>query len=260
MKIDDSSAANQNYASGIQKLLINDTSLSKLENTLGSFDLSFLEMLTSLSDTRKQEALRSYTLADKSSASSSKVISAKVLSFLEKAASQVESEEPTEEVVDDIDYVSLNDSVDADMILLKEAMTPIDFQYLKQVVIPGLPILLGTVPVQSVFPVEKNGSISYQGFGVSEQLDALIQQGYKTGRPIRVELNDKTSLVLKIKNGQVSAEFVSSDRAASMAMQQQLDELRNRMSAKNLPVGTLDAKYKENHQSGKKNSSNAQSE
>ena len=53
--------------------------------------------------------------------------------------------------------------------------------------------------------------------------------------------------MLKIRNGQVSAEFVSTDKTMAMAMQQELDDLRQRV--KHLPVGTLDSKYQDSRQS-----------
>lgn len=138
--------------------------------------------------------------------------------------------------------------VEKDMALLQSELSPIDIQYLKQSVIPGLPILMGSVPIESIFPRE-NGQFSYRGHDISPKLADLIEKGYKTGRPIRVDLDPKSAVVLKIRNGQVSAEFVSSDRTMSLVMQQELDDLRHRMALKNLPVGNLEAKYQDPRQS-----------
>ncbi len=138
--------------------------------------------------------------------------------------------------------------VDQDMVLLKDALTPSDVQYLKQAVIPGLPILMGTVPASTVFPTGEDGEFSYRGFDVSPKLTELIEKGYRSGRPIRVELDANSSVVLKINNGQVSAQFVSADKNAAAVMQQGLDDLRNRMLARNLPVGQLEYQYRNPHQ------------
>lgn len=137
------------------------------------------------------------------------------------------------------------DSVDHDMVMLKDALTPTDIQYMKQVVIPGLPILMGSVPTNSIFPTGEDGEISYRGFEISPKLAELIEKGYQSGRPIRVELDTESAVVLKIRNGQVSAQFVSSDKNASTMMQQGLDDLRNRLLARNLPVGQLEYQYRD---------------
>jgi hypothetical protein len=130
------------------------------------------------------------------------------------------------------------------MVLLKDALTPVDVQYMKQVVIPGLPILVGNVPSNSIFPTGEEGEISYKGFEVSSKLSEMIEKGYRSGRPIRVELDPNSAVVIKIRNGQVSAQFVSTDKSA-LSMQHGLDDLRNRMLARNLPVGQLEYQYRD---------------
>jgi hypothetical protein len=141
--------------------------------------------------------------------------------------------------------------VDKDMVMFKDEMTALDVQYMKQAVIPGLPILVGTVPFESVFPSAADGEISYRGFDISPKLAELIEKGYRTGQPIRVELDPNSSVVLKIRNGQVSADFVSNDKAAALSMQHELDDLRNRMMSRNLPVGSLEYKYRDPNSSGR---------
>ncbi len=146
--------------------------------------------------------------------------------------------------------------VEKDMALLQSDLTELDTQYLKQIVIPGLPIAMGSVPFNSVFPTSESGQISYRGFEVSPKLAELIEKGYKTGRPIRVELDPHSAVVIKIRNGQVSAQFLSTDKTLAMVMQQDLDDLRNRMIQKNLPVGTLEYQYRDpsrSHQNQEEN-------
>jgi hypothetical protein len=138
-----------------------------------------------------------------------------------------------------------DEAVDHDLILLKDALTPADIQYMKQVVIPGLPILVGNVPSETIFPTGENGEISYRGFEVSTQLSELIEKGYRTGQAIRVDLDPNSAVILKIRNGEVSAQFVSADKLAGSGMQQSLDDLRNRMLARNLPVGQLEYQYRD---------------
>lgn len=216
-----------------------------LDITLEDLDLSFLDLLTSVATddkARSADGLEN-TNAKVAKSKEKEVSSAKEtekaprLSLVEKASESKESDDKTQ--------------VEKDMILFKEQLTDIDRQYMKQVVIPGLPILMGTVPFQSVFPPAEDGQISYKGFDVSPKLAELIEKGYKTGRPIRVELDANSAVVLKIRNGQVSADFVSADKGATLMMQQELNDLRNRMASRNLPVGTLEYKYQDPSQSGR---------
>lgn len=221
---------------------------------LDDFSLSFLDLLTSAAD----QAERTPAVASESSTAKAK----------ETAKPE---EKPTEDTADKA-RLSLVQSVpktetlqeaavtrvEKDMMLLNTELTDVDQQYLKQVVIPNVPILLGSVPFESVFPVDESGNISYQGFEISPKLSELIEKGYKTGRPIRVELDPHSAVVLKIRNGQVSAEFVSADRTAATIMQQELDQLRNRMISKNLPVGSLEYKYRDPSQSHTQQDDDAQ--
>lgn len=244
MKIEDSLYPFNSGTSPVEKL--RRASQSSLDITLEDLDLSFLDLLTSVAS----DASASSTEAPDKAAAEKSRLNEKNASAAqnEKASSRlslVENVSNAEEAGD------IRAQVEHDMMLLKDELSDIDRQYLKQAVIPGLPILMGTVPFQSVFPTSQDGEISYKGFEISPKLAELIEKGYKTGCPIRVELDSQSALVLKIRNGQVSAEFVSADKAAAFVMQQELDELRNRMAARNLPVGTLEYKYQDPHQSGR---------
>lgn len=245
MKIEDSLYPHNNGASPVEKL--RRASQSSLDITLEDLDLSFLDLLTSVASDASANPLekgaREKSALDKAKTNEKSAVPAeKALPRLSLVGKASEAEETDE----------LNaQQVDRDMMLLKDELSDIDRQYLKQAVIPGLPILMGTVPFQSVFPSSPEGEISYKGFEVSPKLAELIEKGYKTGRPIRVELDTHSALVLKIRNGQVSAEFVSADKAAAFVMQQELDDLRNRLAARNLPVGTLEYKYQNPDQSGR---------
>jgi hypothetical protein len=236
MRIEDS-PYQFNSASPLEKLR---TAQSSLEITLEDLDLSFLDLLTAVASDTKGDAQKQAEISEDKTAAKDKTTATTVkdretpgkLTLLGKVSNTSEADEAKTQV-------------DKDMVLFKDELSDIDQQYMKQVLIPGLPILMGSVPFQSVFPTGKDGGISYKGFDVSPQLAELIEKGYKTGRPIRVELDPNSAVVLKIRNGQVSAEFVSTDKAAAFIMQQELDDLRNRMASRNLPVGTLEYKYRD---------------
>ena len=248
MRIEKSSLQS-NGASPLEKLR---RTASSLDGTLDDIDLSFMDLLNSIVSESVVNALTEPTKTGEEEKLKEK---AKIQPEASKATTSgkltlVGKVSATQEDKDE----SL-DSVDHDMMLLKDALTPVDMQYMKQVVIPGLPILMGTVPTNSVFPTGEDGEVSYRGFEISPKLSELIEKGYRTGRPIRVELDQNSSVVLKIKNGQVSAQFVSSDKNASLVLQQGLDELRNRMLARNLPVGQLEYQYKNPNQQQQKDQS-----
>lgn len=223
-----------------------------VDATLDDLDLSFLDLLTSVAaDPQGAEAVVIATVAPKAKVSEP----AKKTETVEKPKLSIVPPRKTETLSD-----SEITQVKKDMTLLSTDLTASDAQYLKQVVIPGLPILMGSVPFESIFPAGGDGEISYKGFDVSSKLADLIQKGYKSGQPIRVELDPQSAIVLKIRNGQVSAEFVSAEKGMAMVMQQELDQLRNRMLLKNLPVGNLEYKYRDPAQAKQEQSQNAEDE
>ena len=78
-------------------------------------------------------------------------------------------------------------------------------------------------------------------YALSEKLQAQLAEGYKTGKPIRITVDDTLSIVFKIKGKQVSAEFISTtgDTKALGQLSAQLEQLKAQMVQKQLPVGDL---------------------
>ncbi len=241
MKIEDS-PFQFNGASPLEKLRRNAAQAS-VDATLDELDLSFLELLNTMSvaeiagvpSTPAGAPNKEGFAKESVKTPEVKGASSKVTTLQGKVSKTEEGE--------------YNTAVDSDMVIGKDELSLLDIQYMKQEVIPALPILVGSVPFNSVFPPDSDGGISYKGFEISPKLAELIEKGYKTGRPIRVDLDANSAVVLKIRNGQVSAEFVSTDKGAVLVMQQELDDLRNRMAARQLPVGTLEYKYQDPRQS-----------
>jgi hypothetical protein len=120
-------------------------------------------------------------------------------------------------------------------------MTPEDVAYLKTINPNGLPIA-PPVPLNQLIPVDDEGKPQFDKIPASKGLSEILEKAYKTGRPIRVELDNGGSIILKIKAGKVSAEFIATDQANALYLKQQLAELKQRMESKNLPVGQLDAR------------------
>jgi hypothetical protein len=241
MKIEDS-PYQFNGASAVEKLR-RTSQAGALDSAFDNYDLSFLDLLTSVVSENLADSVHHADPAHQ--AVKEKPKTSAMESSKEKAVSPKLSLVGQSSSTDE----SMAARVEQDMVIFKDDMTDIDIQYMKQAVIPGLPILAGSVPFESVFPAGADQEISYRGFEISPKLAELIEKGYRTGRPIRVELDANSSVVLKIRNGQVSAEFVSNNQAAAFAMQHELDDLRNRMAARNLPVGVLEYKYRDSQQS-----------
>lgn len=97
------------------------------------------------------------------------------------------------------------------------------------------------VPMMTVLSSsEGSSSLSYKGFEISEGLRKMLEQAYKTQKPIRIDLSDNASIILRLqRNGRVSAEFVPNDKVTALFFEQNLSELRNRLESKQLPYGDL---------------------
>jgi len=217
-------------------------------------DLSFLDLLTQIGgqDPLAQTPIKKVEAPEKSKDDKKASVSSI------KSASETQQAQATQEAQKSSDAhhasdaVTMKDLLDGKLtekVLLMDDLTDVDQNYIRERMIPNLPILMGQVPADSVFPKGRDGGISYQGFEISDGLADMIKHGYRTGQPIRLELDANSSLVLRIRNGQVSAEFVAADQGAALAMQNDLNELRQRMAARNLPVGNIESRYKDQPQS-----------
>lgn len=109
-------------------------------------------------------------------------------------------------------------------------------------------------PIQHFWALEDNrtgGSNLSEGFAssglkyayaLSEKLQAQLAEGYKSGRPVRITVDDTLAIVFKIKGKQVNAEFLSTNGADTNAMgllAAQLEQLKQTLLQKQLPVGQL---------------------
>lgn len=56
-----------------------------------------------------------------------------------------------------------------------------------------------------------SGDSSYRNIAVSQGLEKLLEAAQKSAKPIRIALDNQSAVILKIRQGKVSAEFLSSD-------------------------------------------------
>jgi hypothetical protein len=209
-------------------------------------DLSFLDLLSSLggNETTASTMAKRIEAAKVEDKDGNKSASSSSTSKPLEPANLAPAVQPVKHSHELDDTDRLGDRFSLKSLDLDE-LTDTDQRYLRQSVIPNIPILMGQVPIENVFPGKgKGGDFSYRGFEISDGLADMIKHGYKTGQPIRLELDGNSALVLKIRNGQVSAEFVAADQGAALAMQNELNDLRQKMAARNLPVGSIESRYK----------------
>ncbi|MBX2861095.1 MAG: hypothetical protein KTR14_07660 [Vampirovibrio sp.] len=129
--------------------------------------------------------------------------------------------------------------------LLKTDLDAKDLRLFQQHIVPQLSVHQ-PVSIQTLFSTNGSGSLSFKGVPFSKAFSEMVQSAYKTGRPVRIDLENQTSVILKIRNGKVSAEFLSADPKTSLYLKQHVAELRHRMEAEELPVDQLS--YREERQ------------
>jgi len=135
-----------------------------------------------------------------------------------------------------------------DFLKLKDDFNQEDIKFLKTLVDNPSMILQSINPQsgQITFGIpDMQGGISYKSFDFSKGLSNLIEYAAKSQKPVRINFDDESSVILKInKEGKVSAEFVSSNAAMEFILRNNIPNLRNKMDKEGLPYGTLS--YKEN--------------
>lgn len=131
-----------------------------------------------------------------------------------------------------------------------------DFKALQMLATSGMPFYNQMQQQFSPSVAEQLTASHYKSIGFSSNLQEILEKAYKAQRPVRVNLNDNTFVILRmIKNGQVSAEFIPGNKVDELFLQQNLHELKNRLEAKQLPYGELTVKQRQYHQRNKRQNS-----
>ena len=105
---------------------------------------------------------------------------------------------------------------------------------------------LGTDALSLAESIDGGSSLAGQKL-LSAQLERWLNGSLHTGAPVRIHIDKTMSLVLRLKQGQVHADFLQqqgqADSAAKLGqLQTQLDELKQRLANQRLPVGQFVAK------------------
>ncbi|MDD3013093.1 MAG: hypothetical protein PHC34_05260 [Candidatus Gastranaerophilales bacterium] len=97
----------------------------------------------------------------------------------------------------------------------------------------------------------KSEEVSYKSLNISKSLVNLIDYASKTQKPVRLDFEGNSTVILKVdKEGKLTAEFISSDRAMESLLKNSIPQLRNKMDNEGIPYKNIS--YKE--QSQKNNS------
>jgi len=99
------------------------------------------------------------------------------------------------------------------------------------------------------------GEVSYKSLNVSKSLASLIDYAYKAQKPVRLDFEGNSSVILKVDTeGKLTAEFISSDKAMESLLKNSIPQLRNKMDSEGIPY--KDISYKDH--SNKNNKDNNQ--
>ncbi|MBY0402900.1 MAG: hypothetical protein K2X66_03320 [Cyanobacteria bacterium] len=136
------------------------------------------------------------------------------------------------------------ENVKKELAVLEKDLNKMDLEFLKHLTPNGITPPM-VIPFENIMEVNPDSGPQFNRMAVSKGLADLLAKAYKNGQPIRVEMEDGSAIILKIKQGKVSAEFLNQDPAMVLYLKQQLADLKSKMEAKNLPVGTLDSRQDE---------------
>lgn len=107
---------------------------------------------------------------------------------------------------------------------------------------------------QSCLPVNDNTGISYKSADFSKGLNDLIDYAYTTKRPVRIDFDQNTAVIIKIdKAGKVSADFIPGDKAVELALKNALPELRAKFDNEDLPYNELTSRNYNDQQQRRNN-------
>ena len=103
--------------------------------------------------------------------------------------------------------------------------------------------------------VNETETQSLKSVTVSKSLMNLIEEAYRTNKPVRIEFDNNVSVILKIgKDGKVNAEFIPGDKAVEQYLRNNIGYLKDKFDEQNLEYGDIIYKpYKDNNKKQRNN-------
>ena len=91
----------------------------------------------------------------------------------------------------------------------------------------------------------QNNQVSYKSFNVSKGLFNLIEYSFKSQKPVRLDFNGNSSVILKMNNdGKLIAEFISNDKAMEYLLKSSIPNLKDKLDTEGIPYEEIF--YKDN--------------
>jgi len=105
---------------------------------------------------------------------------------------------------------------------------------------------------QAVFSVQnQNNQVSYKSFDVSKGLFNLMEYSFKAQKPVRLDFNGNSSVILKMNNkGKLIAEFLSNDKAMEYILKSSIPNLKDKLDTEGITYEKIS--YKDNSENNDK--------
>ena len=106
--------------------------------------------------------------------------------------------------------------------------------------------------LQADFAVQnQGGQVSYKSFDVSKGLFNLMEYSFKTQKPVRLDFNGNSSVILKMnKDQKLVAEFISNDKAMEYVLKSSIPNLKNKLDSEGITYEEIS--YKDNSKNNNK--------
>jgi len=100
----------------------------------------------------------------------------------------------------------------------------------------------------------EEGQVSYKSLDCSKSLFKLLEQSYKAQKPIRLDFNNDSSVILKIdREGKLSAEFLAGSKAMESLLKDNLQNLKNKLDTEGIAYKNISYRDNSKKQNKKEN-------
>ncbi len=100
---------------------------------------------------------------------------------------------------------------------------------------------------------EGKQQVSYKTVNFSKGLFNLIEYSFKTQKPVRLDFQGSSSVILKVNSeGKLTAEFISNDAAMEYALKSSIPGLKQKMDSEGIPYEEIYYKDNNKRQNNKK--------
>lgn len=106
-----------------------------------------------------------------------------------------------------------------------------------------------TNTAEVTIPTQDGLNVSYKTQNFSKGLFNLVEYAFTAKKPVRLSFAGNSSVILKVdKDGQLSAEFLSSDKAMEAALKSNIPFLKNKLDSEGVPYKQIYYKDQDQNQ------------